>query len=555
MEYEGCDSSMNILAVIPARGGSKGIPRKNIRFMCGKPLIAYAIENALKCPLITACVVTTDDPEIAYVAKQFGSDVVPRGKGLAADSVTLDPVVEDAVIRMEAQTNSKYEFVITMQPTSPLLQVDTLNQAIQTFINKQYDTLISVVNHPHLSWTKKDGKIVPNYEKRLNRQQLPPSYMETGAFLITRRECVTKTSRIGKNISVFEVPESESIDIDTVGDWVVSESQLRKKRIIFRVDGTKKIGMGHIYNCLTMAFSFTEHQVLFVTRKDCIEGLKKIQSTNLPYVVIENKSDLSNIISSYKPDIWVNDCLNTSAEYIQWLKKYVKRVITIEDLGEGTKYADAVINALYEYHHPITDNLYEGARYVCLRDEFKLVKQKEFSSIVNNVLVMFGGTDPSNLNYKLYQVAKAITSDYPNIEFHFIIGIGYDADANGIFTNLESNIFVHKNVSRVTEYMKKADLAISSQGRTVYEIASMGIPSIILSQNEREAMHTFATMKNGFINLGLGKDIDVEAIANTVKWLIDTANIRKNMRALMIKHNFDDGIQHVKDIILGDETK
>ena len=103
--------------------------------------------------------------------------------------------------------------------------------------------------------------------------------------------------------------------------------------------------------------------------------------------------------------------------------------------------------------------------------------------------------------------------------------------------------------------MKKADLAISSQGRTVYEIASMGIPSIILSQNEREAMHTFATMKNGFINLGLGKDIDVEAIANTVKWLIDTANIRKNMRALMIKHNFDDGIQHVKDIILGDETK
>lgn len=168
---------------------------------------------------------------------------------------------------------------------------------------------------------------------------------------------------------------------------------------------------------------------------------------------------------------------------------------------------------------------------------------------------MFGGTDPSNLNYKLYQVAKAITSDYPNIEFHFIIGIGYDADANGIFTNLESNIFVHKNVSRVTEYMKKADLAISSQGRTVYEIASMGIPSIILSQNEREAMHTFATMKNGFINLGLGKDIDVEAIANTVKWLIDTANIRKNMRALMIKHNFDDGIQHVKDIILGDETK
>lgn len=546
---------MDILAVIPARGGSKGIPRKNIRFMCGKPLIAYAIENALKCPLITACVVTTDDPEIAYVAKQFGSDVVPRGEGLAADSVTLDPVVEDAVIRMEAQTKVKYDFVITMQPTSPLLQVDTLTQAIQTFINKQYDTLISVVNQPHLSWTKKQGKIVPNYKKRLNRQQLPPNYMETGAFLITKREYVKKASRIGKNISVYEVPECESIDIDTVGDWVVSESQLRKKRIIFRVDGTKKIGMGHIYNCLTMAFSFTEHQVLFVTRKDSVEGLKKIQSTNLPYVVIENESDILNIINSYKPDIWVNDCLNTSAEYIQWLKKYVSRVITIEDLGEGTRYADAVINALYEHHHPIADNLYEGSRYVCLRDEFKMVKRKEFSRVVNNVLVMFGGTDPSNLNYKLYQVAKDITNNYPNIEFHFITGIGYDTDANGIFANPKSNIFVHKNINRVTEYMKRADLVISSQGRTVYEIASMGIPSIILSQNEREAMHTFATMKNGFINLGLGRDVDIEAIINTVKWLIDTPNIRKNMRALMMKHNFNEGIRYIKDIILGDEIK
>lgn len=546
---------MHILAVIPARGGSKGIPRKNIRFMNGKPLIAYAIENALHCPFITDCVVTTDDSEIAYVAQQFGSNVVPRGEGLAADAVTLDPVVEDATLRMERKTGQSYDAVVTMQPTSPMLSVDTLSRGIQSFIDNKVDTVISVVNHPHLSWTKREGKVVPNYKERLNRQQLPPNYMETGAFLITKREFVTKKSRMGKVISVYEVPERESTDIDTVEDWIVTESQMKKKRIVFRADGMKQIGMGHIYNCLTMAFSFIEHQILFVTRKDCVEGLKKIQSTNLPYVTIESDTDLQRVIDTYQPDIWVNDCLNTSAEYIQWLKKCVPRVVTIEDLGEGTRYADAVINALYEHHHPEAENLYEGSRYVCLRDEFQLAKRKEFSSEVNNILVMFGGTDPSNLNHKLYQAARVITNFYPKIEFHFVTGIGYDTEKNGILEDKDSRIFVHRNVSRVTEYMKQADIAVSSQGRTVYEIASMGIPAIVLSQNEREAMHTFATMKNGFINLGLGKDIEVEAITNTLKWLIDTPNIRKNMRILMLKHDFHGSIQRIKDIILGDDVQ
>lgn len=546
---------MHILAVIPARGGSKGIPRKNIRFMNGKPLIAYAIKNALQCPFIEDCVVTTDDSEIAYVARKFGSDVVPRGEGLAADAVTLDPVVEDATLRMEQRIGRSYDVVVTMQPTSPLLSVDTLSSAIQSFIENKADTVISVVNHPHLSWIKWEGKIIPNYKERLNRQQLPPNYMETGAFLITKREFVTGKSRMGKVISVYEVPEREATDIDTIEDWIVTESQMKKKRIVFRVDGMKQIGMGHIYNCLTMAFSFIEHQILFVTRKDCIEGLKKIQTTNLPYVTIESDKDLQTVIDTYQPDIWVNDCLNTSAGYIQWLKERVHRVVTIEDLGEGTRYADAVINALYEHHHPEAGNLYEGSRYVCLRDEFQLTKRKEFSTKVSNILVMFGGTDPSNLNRKLYQSARIITNIYPRIEFHFVTGIGYDAEKNGILEDKDSRIFVHRNVSRVTEYMKQADIAVSSQGRTVYEIASMGIPAIVLSQNEREVMHTFATMKNGFINLGLGKDVNVETITNTLRWLIDTPNIRKNMRILMLKHDFQGSIQRIKDIILGDDVQ
>ncbi len=542
-----------ILAVIPARGGSKGIPRKNVRLMHGKPLISYAISNALKSPMVTDCVVTTDDSEIAAVAHMYGGETVNRDSKLAADAVTLDPVVYDAVQQMEARKKYIYDIVITLQPTSPLMRVETLNHAITDFLVKKSDSMISVVNKPHLSWKKEGEKIVPNYEKRLNRQQLPPNYMETGAFFITKREFVQLNSRLGNNISVFEVPEQEAIDIDAVEDWLVSESILSRKNIVFRCDGMKQLGMGHVYNCITMAFSLMGHNILFVTRKDCLDGLKKIQSTNMRYVAIDSDDDLKNIIDSFKPDIWVNDCLNTEASYISWLKSKIKRVITIEDLGSGTQYADAVINALYENKKNLCNYVYEGPEYVCLRNEFLLEQPKAFSDTVNRIFIMFGGTDPSNLNSKLYEAAKTLHLKYPNIVFDFVTGIGYDANAHGLYSLPDKKIYVHENVMKVTDYMKPADIAISSQGRTVFEIASLGVPAVILAQNNRELTHTFGSMKNGFLNLGLGKKVSINAIVNTLDWLINTPNIRANMRSLMLKHDFRHSQNRIKHIILGDE--
>lgn len=546
--------SLKILAVIPARGGSKGIPRKNLRFMAGKPLISYSIQNALGCAFITDCVVTTDDDEISDIAKLYGAEVVRRGENLSADAVTLDPVVYDAVLQMEKKNHITYDMVVTLQATSPLLTIETLNKAFEEFIGSDFDSCISVVNKPHLSWKKVDGQIVPNYVKRLNRQQLPPNYMETGAFFITRRKWVKENSRLGEKITVHEVPEREATDIDSVEDWIVSESILNKKNIIFRVDGMKKLGLGHIYNCITMAFSLIEHNVLLVTRADCQEGIEKIKSTHLHYRTFSNDSELQQIIDEFKPDIWVNDCLNTTAEYMKWLKERVNRVVSIEDLGEGTRYADAVINALYEKQKTLCEHTYEGSDYVCLRNEFMLEQPKPFSEKVQNVLVMFGGTDPSNLNSKLYNVAKQIVKTNPGISFHFVTGIGYDVAGNGVVSLPEQNIYVHNNVSKVTDYMKYADIAVTSQGRTVFEIATMGIPAIILAQNDRELTHTFATMKNGFINLGLGVKVNDQAVLNTIQWLIDTPNIRSNMRELMLNHDFRSSGKKIKNIILGGEN-
>lgn len=541
-----------VLAVIPARGGSKGIPRKNVRLMNGKPLIYYAIHNAKNCPSIDDVVVSSDDEEILKIASSYGVETMTRDSELAKDAVTLDPVIYDAVCTMEKKKGIQYDVVITLQVTSPLLSSDTLDKALESFLASSDDTYISVVNKPHLSWTKKDGCYVPNYEKRLNRQQLPPNYLETGAFLITRRECMEVNSRIGKKVSVYEMPEREAVDIDAASDWVLCEHELKKKRIILRADGYKELGMGHIYHCLTLAYNLTGQELLFVTKEQHEPGLKKLQEANMPVHTIKSDEEFMEFVQEWKPDVVVNDCLNTEADYIKELKKYVKRVVTIEDLGEGADYADAVINALYE-GHTRGDNYYWGANYVCLRDEFFCATPSVFHEQVQNIVVIFGGTDPSNFTKRIYEMAKRIHKDYPEIKFHFALGVGYDQKANQIETDEAAGIYVEQNLKHISDLFGKADLAFTSQGRTVYELATMGVPAVVMAQNEREMKHTFAQMNNGFLNLGLGINVADETIETTFRWLVETPQIRKEMQSLMMRHDLKSGIKRVIGLILEDE--
>ena len=541
-----------VLAVIPARGGSKGIPRKNVRLMHGKPLIYYSIQNALSCSYIDDVVVSSDDEEILSIAAMYNVKAMNRDSALAQDAVTLDPVIYDAMIRMEQETGKHYDVVITLQATSPLLSAGTLDSAVKSFLESDFDTYISAVNKPHLSWTMKDGKCVPNYEKRLNRQQLPPNFLEAGAFLITKRECMSENNRIGQKVSVFDMPEKEAIDIDSYADWMVCEQELSKKRIIFRADGYRELGMGHIYRCLTLAYSLTGHEILFVTREDRQEGYEKLLASHMQVKTIECDEDFYQIISEWKPDVVVNDCLNTERKYVKELKKRVKRVVTLEDIGSGADVADATINALYEDDSK-GENYYWGEKYVCLKDEFLIAAPAQYHEKVKKIVVMFGGSDPSDFTFRVYNLAKRIHADYPNMEFQFVLGAGYDNTMHNLSDDKEHNITVVKDIKRVSDALANADLALTSQGRTVYELAAMGVPAIVMAQNERETKHTFAQMNNGFLNLGMGVRVSDETLEKTFRFVVETPQIRSEMRDLMLKHDLRKGIDRVKQLILQDE--
>ena len=543
---------MKILTVIPARGGSKGIPKKNIRFIAGQPLLAYAIQCAKASSYDMEVVVTSDEEEIQNIARRFEARVVERPAELAGDSVTLDPVINHAVMTMERVSQCSYDIVITMQPTSPLLSSATLDAAIKFFIENKYDTVLSGVNDPRLSWRIENGECVPNYMERLNRQYMPRELKETGAFVITKRACVTPNSRFGSRVSVFEVPEHESGDIDTPQDWLIAQYELQRKRIVIRLEGYPQIGLGHIYRGLRLAENFIEHNLLFVISEKSQLGIQKLEQSHYPYRVIASEDEFFAYLDESPADIVINDILDTDTAYMQRLKKSGARIINFEDMGEGRLLADAVVNALYESETEAS-NTYWGDKYYLIRDEFLLEPSRDFQENVKEILVIFGGTDPNNLTDKTVQALMKLPEEQ-GIHYTVILGMGYRyaEKIRNLVTCMPSSFDVVQDVKMMTEYMRKADIAVSSQGRTMLELVTMKVPTILMAQNEREMTHAFGSLENGFLNLGLGRTIEADTIYETIQWLIHCPGIRRNMWEQMAKKDLTHGAERVKRIILGE---
>ena len=297
---------MKILAVIPARAGSKGIPNKNIRLVAGRPLVYYSIKNAQMSEYITDVVVTTDSPEVRIIATQMGVGHKWRDERLCGDAVTLDAVVADAI------PEGQWDYIVTMQPTSPTLKVETLDNAIKYAIDNDLDTLISAINKPHLSWGEKDGHKVPNYEKRLNRQYLPPCYMETGAFVISKRSVVTPETRIGSKVDVFEVSESESQDVDTFSDLQSVAKALSEPKVAIYVNGNNKRGIGHIYRALEIADEFYVKPDIFYDKNQT--DPKVFGHTAHTLKAVDGIAELFDICRREQYTIFINDILTTSID-------------------------------------------------------------------------------------------------------------------------------------------------------------------------------------------------------------------------------------------------
>ncbi len=229
-----------MLAIIPARGGSKGVPRKNIRMVGGKPLIAYSIEAALAAgDVFHRVIVSTDDAEIAEIAQSYGAEVpFLRPQNLGDDKMPMIPVLQHAVRFVEEQDHIQLDWVFLLQPPAALRTVEDILAAVHLAEQGGSDSVISVVQvfavHPILMKKIEDGRLLPFCveEKEGTRRQdyQPAAYMRNGAIYLTRRDVIMKDGSIwGKEICPYVMPEERSLNVDSEWDLKLIDLALSER--------------------------------------------------------------------------------------------------------------------------------------------------------------------------------------------------------------------------------------------------------------------------------------------------------------------------------------
>ena len=223
---------MKILGVIPARGGSKGIPGKNIKMIAGKPLVVYTIEAALK-SILNRIILSTDDPEIAELSGKYGLPVpFKRPAELASDTAKSIEVAKHALMIAEQEDGTIYDAIMLLQPTTPFRSFSDINEAIR-LLNDDHsaDSVISVVavggNHPARMKYIKDGILIDppfceSYENQ-NRQELRPMFIRNGAIYLTRRNILLNDSYKGNKSLALVMPVERSVNIATQFDFEYAE--------------------------------------------------------------------------------------------------------------------------------------------------------------------------------------------------------------------------------------------------------------------------------------------------------------------------------------------
>jgi len=537
--------SGNILSVIPARKGSKGIPRKNVRELAGKPLVAHAIETSMKSSMVDHVALTTDSQEIAQIGRRYEVDtVIDRPLRLAKDDVPLAPVIQHAY----EETNKEYSYVLCFQPTVPLISTTSIDEGILHSLEKGSDSVIYVRDSTHHYWKEIKSGFEPVSMERENRQQMDPVLEEVGLFF-THADLVLEGRRISSSPELYEVDIWEGTDIDTHADWLVAESRLQRNQLIYRLIGDQSTGTGHVFRGITIADHLFKHDVLFAVTEADELAIDKLEESNYNFKVFENEADFLQFLRSSNPDVVVNDILDTSAGYMKQLKQMIPRVVNFEDLGDGTEHADAVINALYEHSDPLPNHFF-GFKYFCLRGEFRYVNPRAEIPSVDRIMISFGGTDENNLTAKTLSALAELDED---LHLDIVLGLGYTnrSTLDSILGSYPSHISVEINqdIDSMAEHMNKADLLITSNGRTLYEAGSLNLPVISIAQNDREQKHPYAHISRGILSLGQADYVSEQNILMAVQDYIDDAEKRETMQQALSKHDITNGVDRIKRII------
>ena len=331
-----------IVALVPLRGGSKGIPDKNIRPIAGKPLCAWALEAACRSGVFARVVVSTDSPRISGVVQGLGLpvEILERPAELASDTASTEAVMLHAAEQLD------FDVLTTIQATSPLVQAEDFNNAYRLFASGGYDSLLTAVRIKRFFWDD-DGKAL-NYSprQRPRRQEFAGTLMENGAFYFTKRSILEDTAcRLGGRIGIYEMSADNAVEIDDPKDWLLVEQALRDRDSRYLHSALKKIKLlaVDVDGTLTdagMYWSAEGDQLKKFNTRDA-KGLELVRKAGIEVAILTSED--SPIVSARARKLGIQHCFVGVGDKQECLAKLLRELDF--DLAE-TAYIGDDINDL-----------------------------------------------------------------------------------------------------------------------------------------------------------------------------------------------------------------
>lgn len=485
--------------VIPAIKKNAVIPDQLVKSLAGVTLIQRALDVARGVVPAQDVIVVTDSQEIALICERNG---VRFHYNAALRFTSLDIIAEMRTTLEEL--GNEYGHIIVYRASCPLLTWVDISDAYQHFRTTEADCLITVKSVRHRIWEMHSGKLdgfqIGDEEKKGDDES--ELVVESKALIILKMEALR-----GRNIrrTVPYFLNDRAVEINGYQDWWICERLLTRRHVVFVVAGYPAIGMGHVFRSLMLAHEIAHHKVSFLCTRESELAASSITARD--YRTTMQKGVLWSDVLALKPDLVINDMLDTDHEYMEHLKGAGIPVVNFEDEGIGSGLADLVINALYENTDAPSRFLY-GHRYFCLRDEFLQATPNVFRQDPACILITFGGTDMPDFTRQTLDVIEPFCREQ-GIAIRIVTGPGYahrEALAAHVETLGNPLLRFEFATNIMSRMMEGVDLAICSAGRTVYELAHMRIPGVVLAQHEREARHTFARARNGFVYMGVMRE-------------------------------------------------
>lgn len=508
-----------LLAIVPARAGSKGIHGKNMRMVGGRPLIAHTVSALELACVADRLLVSSDDDRALHWAAAHGYETHRRSEALAGDEATISEVAAHIADELDWQGD-----VGVFQPTSPLRSPDSIIQAVRRFHESPVDSLASCVRERHLFWLDEDGDLShakPLFAARVNRQYArSPVLRETGSIQLVRAEALRRGRQIvtGSHM-LLEIDGDESLDIDTHQDLELARRRLEQGTVVFRLRANARVGSGHLFHCLQLAEELADQRLRFLLC-DC-DPFVALELDRRGYRHIDESvlsEDLAKLAGSERRVV-VNDVLDTSEQEVLVERTAGYSVVNIEDLGPGARFADWVVNALYPAPASAPEHFSWGSAFATLREEFHDLPLKQIRDTPERVLITFGGTDPARLAARC---SRLLVDRLPQ-ELRVIVGPG------AVASGFPERVVVLQQVQSMAAEMLEADVILTSAGRTVYEAAAAGTPVVVLAQNAREATHAHLSYDHGVVALGIGPLVDDDHIVCVVDRLLCDAHLRAEL--------------------------